>query len=496
MDGNEWVDSAKAKDVTAADAMAEVKWLSALDRADYEIARKGAGARLGWRVSVLDAEVQKVRPRDAREQQVDDADSIGIETLTPWLDPVDGASLAEEIRNRLRAHVVFGASGDADAATLWIFGSYLMETWRLWPRLMVTSPTKACGKSTLLEVLDAMVQRGFIASNASPAAVFRAIEAWQPTLLLDEADTWMTQNEELAGVLNSGHTRRTARVIRVAEVNGEHLPVAFSTWCAMAIAGIGAQRDTLMSRSIVIGLRRRLPDEPVDRLPFDLHQQLLRIRRQLARWAVDTADRIAAMQSEPPDCGDDRRRDNWTPLHRIAAALGCAWPDRVASAYAAQAQAQDEDTEPAGVMMLRDLAEMFASRRVDRIASSELVGDLLLLEERPWAEWRHGRPVTAQSVAKLLKPFGVKVRVLKLNGAAARVYLRTEIEAAAARYTPQTRNPVTLAQNQEVTSISKRNLEPGVTPVNLGKSLKYIEGYGVTPATTTEATPDILEPDS
>jgi putative DNA primase/helicase len=205
----------------------------------------------------------------------------------------------------------------------------------------------------------------------------------------------------------------------------------------MAIAGIGGQRDTLMSRSIVIGLRRRLPNEPVDRLPFDLHAQLLRIRCQIARWAEDNAGRIAAMLSEPPDCGDDRRRDNWTPLHRIAAALGGAWPDRIASAYAAQAKAQDEDTEPAGVMMLGDLAEIFAGRRVDRIASSELVGDLLMLEERPWAEWRHGRPITAQSVAKLLKPFGVKVHVLKLNGAPARVYLRTEIEAAAARYTPR-----------------------------------------------------------
>lgn len=87
----------------------------------------------------------------------------------------------------------------------------------------------------------------------------------------------MKQNEELAGVLNSGHTRRTAPVIRVAEVNGEDLPVAFSTWCPMAIAGIGSQRDTLMSRSIIISLRRNLPDETVTRLPFDLHGQLLRM---------------------------------------------------------------------------------------------------------------------------------------------------------------------------------------------------------------------------
>lgn len=496
MDGNEWADVAKVEGVTAVDAIAEVKRLAGLAPAAYETERKDAAARLNWRASALDTEVKKVRPRGANGQQAEDANTSGIETLTPWPDPVDGTSLAEEVRDRLRAHVVFGSSGDADAATLWIFGSYLMDTWRLWPRLMVTSPTKAFGKSTLLEVLDAMVRRGFIASNASSAAVFRAIEAWQPTLLLDEADTWMTQNEELAGVLNSGHTRRSARVIRVSEVRGEHLPVAFSTWCAMAIAGIGGQRDTLMSRSIVIGLRRHLPDEPVDRLPFDLHQQLLCIRRQLARWADDNAARIAAMRSEPLECGGDRRRDNWAPLHRIAAALGGAWPDRIASAYAAQSKAQDDDTEPAGVMMLGDFAEISASRREDRIASSELVGDLLLLEERPWAEWRHGKPITAQSVAKLLKPFGVKVHVLKLKGAAARLYLRTEIEAAAARYTPQTRNPVTFEQDQQVSEFSTRNLEPKVTPANPDKSLNYIDGYAVTPETPPKAAPNTFNSDS
>lgn len=494
-DLNEWDDVPQIEDVAAPDAQAEVRRLAGLDPAAYETERKGAAGRLGWRAAILDAEVNKARPRNADPPEGDDAPEP-IETLDPWPDPVDGASLAEEIRDRLRAYVVFGAAGDADAAAIWIFGSYLMPVWRLWPRLLITSPTKACGKSTLLEVMDAMVRKGFIASNASPAAIFRAIEAWQPTLLLDEADTWMAQNEELSGVLNSGHTHRTARVIRVTEVKGEHLPVAFSTWCAMAIAGIGTQRDTLMSRSIIIGLRRRLPDEPVERLPFDLHQRLLRIRRQLARWADDHALQIGAMETEPPDCGDDRRRDNWTPLHRIAAALGGPWPDRMAAAYAAQVQAQDDDAEPAGVMMLRDMAEIFASRSTDRIATSEIVSELMVLEDRPWMEWRHGKPISAQSVARLMKPFGIKATVKKLGGTAARVYLRADIEAAAARYVASTRNPVTIEQNQPVTALSKRNHEPKVTPEKPANPLKNNKGYAVTPAAPPAADPDTFDPDN
>jgi hypothetical protein len=136
-----------------------------------------------------------------------------------------------------------------------------------------------------------MVHRGLIFTNASPAVVFRSIEAWAPTLLLDEADTWMSQDLTLAGILNGGHTRRTANVLRVEEAAGELKPRRFKTWCPIVIAGIGSQRDTLMSRSIVIGLRRKLahetvapwptggtdaPHAPRPRLPMDLFEQSVR----------------------------------------------------------------------------------------------------------------------------------------------------------------------------------------------------------------------------
>jgi len=495
MDGsNEWADLPPVEDVNAADVQAEIKRLAGLSAASYEGERRVVATRMGWCATVLDAEVQRARPCSPEDGPSGNDDASGIETLEPWADPVDGALLAEEIRDRLRAHVVFGATGDADCAALWIFGTYLMDCWRLWPRLLVTSPTKACGKSTLLEVLDAMVRRGFIASNASPAAVFRAIEAWRPTLLLDEADTWAKQNDELQGILNSGHTRRTARVIRVQEVNGEHLPVAFSTWCAMAIAGIGGQRDTLMSRSIVISLRRKLPEETVDRLSVDLHSHLLRIRRQLARWAADNAVNISGMEIEPPTCGNDRRQDNFTPLWRIAATLGGAWPDRIAAAYAAQAQAEDDDSEPAGVMMLRDIADLFAARDSDRIASAEIVSELMQLEDRPWMEWRHGKPISAQSVARLMKPFGIQATVKKLGGISTRVYLRSEVDAAAARYTASTRNAVTMQQNQQVTANSNCSLEPKVTRADDHNSLDSNGGYAVTPETPQAPELDIWHP--
>lgn len=332
-------------------AQARIAELAKLGILEYEQAREAEAKTLKMRVSVLDQMVAAQRPKPDDEE-----DAAPFEDIEPWPEPVDGAVLADEICDCLKSYVVFATPGDADAAALWVVGTYLMDTWRLWPRLMITSPTKACGKSTLLETLDALVCKGLTVSNTKSAGVFRAIEAWRPTLLLDEADTWMKEDLELAGILNSGHTRRMARVIRVVEKAGEHVATIFSTWTAMAIAGIGSQRDTLMSRSIVIGLRRKLPAETVERLPFDLHDRTRAMRRQIARWTQDNTITLGALDIEPPECGNDRRRDNFTPLYRIAQVLGGGWPDRLAAAYAAVAANEDDADEPAGVMLLRDMA--------------------------------------------------------------------------------------------------------------------------------------------
>ncbi len=267
--------------------------------------------------------------------------------------------------------------------------------------------------------------------------------------------TWTKDNAKLNGILNSGHTKRTARVLRTVEVKGELLPAHFSTWAPMAIAGIGGQRDTLVSRSIVIGLRRRLPAETVARMPVDLFERMLRLRRRAARWAADHRLTLGAMEGEPGQCGDDRRRDNWTPLHRIAEALDGPWPERIAAAYLAHGAGEDDDAEPAGIMLLRDVLTIFEARGpaniVSRLPTTEVVAALVEMEDRPWAEWKHGRPATVQSVARLLKPFGIRSKAKKLHGDFARVYLRDEVQAAAERYLPQ---PPEQPETSQLSSVS------------------------------------------
>jgi hypothetical protein len=144
------------------------------------------------------------------------------------------------------------------------------------------------------------------------------------------------------------------------------------------------------------------------------------------------------MTIEPPECGNDRRRDNFTPLWRVAQLLGGAWPDRIASAYIASSHAAEDDDEPASVLMLRDLMEKFGVHRdATALPSCDLVFALIEMEERPWSDWRHGRPITAQSIAKLMKPFGVRPSNTRIRGQVVKAYHRADIHAAFIRYVPQ-----------------------------------------------------------
>src|SRR5260221_610896 len=88
------------------------------------------------------------------------------------------------------------------------------NAWRIYLLLIINSPEKGCGKTTVLDVVGRTCSRPLFTSNITPAALFRVVEAVQPTLLIDEADSFAAENEELRGVINSGHTRSGAFVIR------------------------------------------------------------------------------------------------------------------------------------------------------------------------------------------------------------------------------------------------------------------------------------------
>ena len=247
----------------------------------------------------------------------------------------------------------------ADTAALWAAHTYLLDCFGISPRLAITSPEKGCGKTTAFDVLSRIVFRPLPTANASAAAIFRVVELQRPTLLIDEADTFLSENEELRGILNSGH-RQGGSVIRT--VGEDFEPRSFSTYSACAIALIGKLPATLADRSVPIELRRRRADEPIEPFRFDRTDHLDQLARKAARWARDNADRIRGTDPDMPAGVFNRAADNWRPLLAIADAAGGEWPARARRAVQCSGAGASGDEQSVRVPLLSDIRAIFAER--------------------------------------------------------------------------------------------------------------------------------------
>ena len=347
--------------------------------------------------------------------------------------------MLSEIVAAVTSHVVM-AKASADAFALWAVHTYAVDAFPITPRLAIMSPEKQCGKTTLLDVLACLVRRPLPTANASMSGVFRAVEMVQPTLLLDEADRFVTnQNEELLGILNSGH-RKGGSVLRT--VGDDHEPRMFSTFAPCAFALIGRLPDTLDDRSVTIELRRRTAGEAISPFRLDRTEHLHTLARKAARWA---ADNIENLRKADPDVGDlfNRVADNWRPLLAIAELAGGAWPRWAHEAAASAAKRSSESS--LGIELLADIQDIFARRKTDRLPSAALAAELALVEGRPWAEWgKTGKPISQNALARLLKKFKANDDIpiapekIRVGDQTPNGYHLTQFEDAFARYLSST----------------------------------------------------------
>jgi len=361
----------------------------------------------------------------------DSGGALDLATPEPWPVAVAGGRLLHDLSAVIRRHVVLTAE-QSDAVALWTIFAHAIDGARISPKLAITSPTPRCGKSTLLAVLAALVPRPLVASNISPAAVFRCIEAAHPTLLVDEADSFLRDNEPLRGILNSGHSRDSAFVIRCDGEANE--PRRFSTWCGQAIGLIGSLPATLADRSIEIRLQRKRSGEPVAKLTRHSREGLAMLARQAARWAADNP--IDDASPEMPGGMNDRASDNWEHLLALADLAGGEWTERARRAAVALSGGEPADAQAVGVTLLADIRTVFEGQKVDRLASADLTSALGEMEDRPWPEWRHGKPMTAPQLARQLGHFGVSPRTIRLASGTAKGYLVEQFAEAWSRYIP------------------------------------------------------------
>lgn len=396
------VDAMLSDEKSALPHLAELaRNLAALAPLEYAERRKALAKRYGVRPGDLDKEVGRIKAENAEDDGLQ-GQAVNLVDIEPWPEPVDGAKLLDELSQMFKRHIYFPHPTDADALALWVVLTHCRDCFTIVPYIGITSPTKACGKSSLLEILKAVSYRAILASNITPAAVFRVVDLFKPTLLVDELDTFLEKSSEFVGILNSGHKKAGAYVYRV--VGDQQEVREFCTWGPKAFGMIGVPPGTIASRSISVRLLRKKASEKVESFDDVLQApDLERIRRQLARWSADNKGQFQSAEVNTAEFSN-RLRDNWRPLLTIAGIVGKAWVERALVAARATAEVDDEDLR---TILMRDVRNIFHTRKTQRIPSELLVFDLLRQKNSPWMRLDHGQEMNQYQMAKLLRDMGV-----------------------------------------------------------------------------------------
>ncbi|MYR94845.1 MULTISPECIES: DUF3631 domain-containing protein [unclassified Streptomyces] len=355
----------------------------------------------------------------------------------------EGEEVLTSLREQILRYVVMPSEEASVAVTLWVAATHLQTAWQHAPRLAVVGPAKRCGKSRLLDVITESVHDPLITVNASAAAVFRSITDTPPTLLVDEADTLFgsakvaEKNEEMRGLLNAGH-QRNRPTLRVSGPN--HEVSKFPTFAMAALAGIGDLPDTIMDRSVVIRMRRRMPGEKVAEFrTFRDTPPLHALRERLATWLGPL--HASAMELTPAMPVEDRAADTWQPLVSVADLAGGMWPSLARNACRVMAKheaEQDQDRSSLGIRLLADVRRAFASEgNPPALRTSRLLDILNQDAETPWPEYT-ANGLTPRGLQILLNEYGISSAPKRFHGnVQARGYTRRHFADAWARYCPE-----------------------------------------------------------
>lgn len=368
-----------------------------------------------------------VRQEDLRTGEV-----LAFSDPCAWEAPVKGGELLLEIASLIKRFVVLS---DHAASTLsaWIVATYATAAFAIAPILRLRSPVKRCGKTLVMDLLDLLVHRPFNTIEATPATMFRVLDAWQPTALLDEAESLGGHGERtdaLRAILNAGY-RVGPGVPRC--VGDDNQVKCFKVFGFKAVATIGRVWETLEDRSVAIEMHRKGRGEHTERFRRKgIEGETTTIRRRIIRWVRDHIDQIGVAEPALPQFLNDRAQDSWEPLLAIGLTAGCGlYETLIEAARILTRSSADDDVR---VELLSDIRSVFSMRGVDRLFTKDLLHALNALEGRPWPESNRGRPLTATKLAELLKPFSIVSGTIRAGQITRKGYYFEPFADAFARY--------------------------------------------------------------
>ncbi len=323
-----------------------------------------------------------------------------------------------------------------------VLAYFALHTWSFQvfatvPYLSVESAVPGCGKSTLLNLLGRVCCHAQVLVDITPAALFRLVHFFQPTLMLDEAELLEKEND-ISRALRSIALAGYKYGATVPRCNKESREVEFfNVFGPKAFAGIGgvARIQALLDRCIVIHLDKKPAEVQLtccrERI---LERDAEPLREQMEAFALQFSDKLQTSYDAEPDAGywpelSDREAEIWGPLLIHARFFGAEHEQRLLSLTNSFAKAkreiQSDENAIAKTIALLDALRERAARAAETFSPGKeptfYPGELVeaLSENEAWActfaalktDDQHKRKVWSQSVGYFLRRY--RLRSLK-----------------------------------------------------------------------------------
>ena len=129
----------------------------------------------------------------------------------------------------------------------------------------------------------------------------------------------------------------------------------------------------------------------------------------------------------------DRDEEIWQPLFAVCAVLA---PERLpelkkAALALSGSKAKSDIDDSQSLRLLADIEDLLEGFG-ERVPSAELVSKLKELPESPWDE--PGRELTPNRIARILGPFGVSSRKVRVGEKSIQGYLKADLQEAVSLY--------------------------------------------------------------
>lgn len=359
------------------------------------------------------------------------------------------SNVLDEVRRTIGQYV-YAPTAALDIATLWVAMTWIAADCLTLPLAVIQSPVPASGKSTLLDVMSRMSYNSINGISITAAVLFSMPEP--PTLFIDEADTFFGNKDELSGIVNAGHTRANASVLRASVGEDGRQVSSFNVFYPKAISQLGnVLSPATLSRAVIIRMAAKPENIKLRKLlfaPWQFREVQAALKDSLENIRPHFfKSQIAASKALEQIGLSNREADNYIPLYAIASAASGEWAARCL--FAARALVEPAKSLSTGQEILTNIQAIMPSlgthtdkttgetTPVQVIGSNDLLTQLLFKDDFGWNEYNNGRPLTVRLLAQLLKPFGVTPDLHRPKGSAPkRGYSIAQLEMAISQYLP------------------------------------------------------------